>query len=180
MALIVEDGTGMATAESYTSVAEADLYFTNRANAAWAALTTQLKEAYLRKATDYMVAVYRLRWGGTRVNGVQALDWPRAYVKRQDYEYQGINGSTFIGGFFYYPSDEVPVEVKNSCAELALKSASGDLLPDLTQGIVREKVDVLETEYDKYSSQLPRYSAIDRMLMPFLRGSSASRTVVRA
>jgi hypothetical protein len=180
MALITENGTGQATAESYTSVAEADLYFSNRANATWAALTTGNKEASLRKATDYMLQTYRLRWNGTRINGVQALDWPRAYVKRQDYEYQGLNGATFIGGFYYYPSNEVPTEVKNACAELALKASADELSPDLTQGVIREKVDVLEITYDKYSPQSPRYVAIDRMLSPFLSGSSASRSVVRS
>jgi hypothetical protein len=181
MALIVENGTGLANAESYVSVADATTYHANRGNAAWAALASDtVREQLLRRATDYMMQTYRLRWNGTRVNGVQALDWPRAYVKRQDYEYQGLNGSTFIGGYYYYPSNEVPPEVKNACAELALKASSSTLLADLTQGVKRKKVDVLEIEYDQYSPQTKRYVAIDRLLAPFLSGSSASHQVVRS
>jgi hypothetical protein len=181
MALIVEDGTGMATAESYTSVAEADLYFSNRANTAWAALGTPAKEASLRKATDYMGQVYRLRWKGVRVNGVQALDWPRGFVERDDYKYQGVNGASMIGGYFYFPSDEVPKEVKNACAELALKASSEELAPDLGQGIIREKIGPLETEYDKNSPQYTRYRAIDNLLATFLisTNNGINKPVVR-
>jgi hypothetical protein len=66
MTLTVEDGTGKADAESYISVADADTYFTARNNATWAALSTSDKEAALRKATDYMLQAYRVRWAGMR------------------------------------------------------------------------------------------------------------------
>jgi hypothetical protein len=173
MSLIVETGSGASNSESYISVADASTYHTNRGNSEWAALASDtVREQALRRATDYMEQVYRLRWLGYRKLESQALSWPRDEVQRADF--------TYLNQFAFYPDDEVPTEVKNACAELALRASTDDLLPDLTQGIIRERVDVLETEYDKYSSQLPRYSAIDRMLMPFLRGSSASRTVVRA
>jgi hypothetical protein len=181
MALIVEDGSIVAGAESLVSVAEATTYHSNRGNSEWAALASDtVREQALRKATDYIGQVYRARWAGSRVSSIQTLDWPRAYVPRDDLKGASIENLDFNGGIYFYPNDEVPTEVKNACAELALRASTDDLLPDLTQAIIREKVDVLETEYDKYSSQLPRYSAIDRLLMPFLRGSSASRTVVRA
>lgn len=181
MALITEDGSIVAGAESLVSVEYASTYHTNRGNSAWAALASDtVREQALRRATDYIGQVYRSRWAGSRVSSIQTLDWPRAYVPREDLKGASIENLDFNGGIYFYPNDEVPTEVKNACAELALKASTDDLLPDLTQGIVREKVDVLEVEYDKYSSQLPRYTAIDRMLMPFLRGSSASRTVVRA
>lgn len=180
MALIVEDGTGRSDAESYTSVAEADTYFSKRANAAWAALTTENKEAALRKATDYLGQVYRLRWKGTRVNGTQALDWPRAFVERDDYQYQGLNGSTYIGGFFYFPSDEMPVEIRNACAELAFKSTSAELAPDIARETKREKVGPLEVEYNEYSVPYTRYRAIENLLATFLMAgaSGAFRNVV--
>jgi len=170
MTLIVE--IGASNTESYATVAEADLYFSNRGEATWAALTEAKKEQNLRKATDYMEQTYRLRWLGYRHSETQALSWPRDEVKRAD--------AGYLNNFSYYPNDEVPTEVKNACAELALKAASGELLPDLTQGLVMEKVDVLQIEYDKYSPQSPRYTAIDRLLAPFLSGSSVSRTVVRS
>lgn len=180
MSLNVETGTGSATSESYISVADATTYHANRGNSTWSMLTTAQMEEALRRATDYMVQAYRLRWGGYRVNSTQALDWPRNYVVRTDFQASTINGYQTISGNYYYPNNEVPPEVKNACAELALRAAAGELLPDLSQGVVREKVDVLEVEYDKYSQQSPRYAAIDRLLMPFFSGSSTSRTVVRA
>lgn len=181
MALTVETGTGSASSESYASVADADTYHDLRGNTNWATLQTAEKEAALRRATDYLNQAYRLRWEGTRINSVQALDWPRAFVIRKDFEYGGLNGYTVIGGNYYYPSDTVPVEVKNACIELAFKAAGGELAADLEQGIVREKVDVLEVEYDKHSPQQKRYRAIDMLLAPFLKvnGSSVNKVVVR-
>jgi hypothetical protein len=176
MALIVEDGTGKADAESYISVADASTYHTARGNAAWAALASDtVREQCLRRATDYMEQVYRKRWAGTRKTTTQALSWPRSFVPREDYEYAGLNGYTVIGGNYYYPDDEVPQEVKNACAELALKASTDTLAPDIEQRVKREKVGPLEVEYADYSPAFTQYRAIDNMLSPFLKaGGSAS------
>jgi hypothetical protein len=182
MSLIVEDGTGLANAESYISVADADTYFSNRGNAAWAALSTAQKEQDLRKATDYIGQVYRMRWNGTRVSGVQALDWPRAYVSRDDINYINGEGYVVINGYYYWPSDEVPTLVKNACAELAFRASVADLSPDIGQRVLREKVDVIEIEYADHGPQYATYRAIDNMLAPFLAAGSSGtfRKVVRA
>lgn len=164
MSLNVETGTGAANSESYCSVAYATTYHANRGNSTWALLTTAQMEEALRRATDYIEQTYRLRWLGLRTSSTQALSWPRSGV--------------YVEGYALV-SDAIPIALVNACAEMALKAAAGELLPDLAQGVVREKVDALEIEYDKYSSQSPRYTAIDRLLAPFLSGSSASRTVVR-
>jgi hypothetical protein len=88
MALIVETGQAGSTSESFASVADADLYHSNRGNTAWAAIaSTALKEAALRKATDYMEQSYRLRWLGYRHTEAQALSWPRDEVQRSDFTY---------------------------------------------------------------------------------------------
>ena len=181
MSLIVEDGTGKSDAESYINVADADTYHTNRGNTDWIELTTTKKEQLLRKATDYLVQVYRMRWKGVRVSATQALDFPRNFMEREDYEASTINGYQMLGGFYYYPSDDVPVEVANSCAELALKGNSEILSPDLTRATIREKVDVIEVEYDKSQPQYTKYRAIDNALAPYLAtGSSGSfRKVLR-
>lgn len=182
MALVVEDGTGKSDAESYISVADADIYFSNRGNAAWATLTTTVKEQLLRKATDYLVQVYRMRWKGVRVSATQALDFPRNFMEREDYEASTINGYQMLGGNYYYPSDNVPVEVANACAELAYKANSATLAPDLSRATIREKVDVIEVEYDKSQPQYTQYRAIDNALAPYLAtGSSGTfRKVLRA
>ena len=168
MALEVEDGTGKSTAESYISVADASSYHTARGNTAWAALATDaLREAALRRATDYMRQAYRSRWQGYKVNEDQALDWPRYDVEVEGYAID---------------SDIVPTEIKNACAELALRASAADLNPDLTQGVAREKVGQIEVEYDKASPQFTRYKAIDAILSPYLKagGGGCSMGVIRS
>lgn len=155
MTLIVEDGSIVTGAESYATVADASNYHTVRGNTAWAALTTDaLREAALRRATDYMRQAYRSRWQGYKVNEDQALDWPRYGVEVEGYAVD---------------SDIVPTEIKNACAELALKASAAELNPDLTQGVLSEQVGSIQVTYDKASPQFTRYKAIDAILSPYLK-----------
>ncbi len=165
MALIVETGAIVAGAESYISVSGADTYHSDRGNASWAALTTAVKEQNLRKATEYMLQVYRQRWKGSRMSSGQTLDWPRAFV----YIDQILSGSSYA-----FPSlvsnTVVPVEVQRACAELALKSSTAELLADLTQQKASVTVGPISTTYDSSSPQFKRYTAIDAMLSPYFEG----------
>lgn len=175
MALIVEDGTGLANAESYVSVADATAYHARMGNTAWAAISSDAtKEQLLRKATDYMIAQYRFQFAGYRQYSTQALDWPRLYVPLTDV----LSANVFAQ---YVDSGTVPTTVKNACAELALKANSATLMEDLTQGVIREKVDVIEVEYDKYSPQPIRYAQVDAMLSAFfVSQSNMVKGLVRA
>lgn len=164
MALIVENGTGLSTAESYVSVADAGTRHVNLGNAGWTGNDTHKEEA-LRRATQYMLQTYRGRWHGERINGTQALDWPRSWVTVDGYAVD---------------ADIVPTDIANACADLALRALTAVLAADLTRGVVREKVGPLETEYDRNSPQSVRYRAIDMMLAPYLtRGAGGSMPVVR-
>lgn len=178
---IVEDGTAKSDANSYLSILDADLYHAQRNNAAWALLLIGQKKSALVKATDYLVQAYRLKYKGSRVSAEQSLDWPRNYVTRDDFIASQLNGYQMIGGVYYYPNNVVVQEVKNACAELALKSLSGDLSPDLTRRTTREKVDVIEVEYSDYGAEYVRYRAIDNLLAPFIDEgmSGAVRKVIR-
>ena len=172
MALIVEDGTGLVNAESYISVADANTYNSNRGYTSWAALTDANKEIALRKATDYIEQVYRLRFLGYRHTEDQALSFPRDEVPRRDF--------TYLNQFSFYPNDVVPQEIKNACAELAYKSITTELSPDITRVTKREKVGVLEVEYDNTQVPYTKYRAIDNMIAVFLSSTSGvSRPVVR-
>ena len=62
MSLIVEDGTGMETAESYASVAQADARLAALGMTNWATLTTTEKEQALRRATVAMARAGRMPW----------------------------------------------------------------------------------------------------------------------
>jgi hypothetical protein len=171
MSLIVEDGTGLATAESYISVADASTYHTAFGNAAWAALASDtVREQRLRKATRYMIQAFRFRWDGTRHFAAQKLDWPRLYVPIKDF------------GFIlnYYDPDSVPTDVKNACAELAINDEIDNLMPDTTQQVLSETIGQIKTDYDKFSPQSTRYAAVEALLAPYFKGSSNSIKTVRA
>jgi hypothetical protein len=174
MPLIVEDGTGLATAESYASVAEADTRLANYGFSAWASLATAAKETALRLATDFMVNSYRTRWKGYRVNSVQALDWPRYEVEVVDALASGYGGAS------YYASNTVPVEIKQACIDLAYKTTQGvELSPDVDQAQKRVKVGPIEVEYDTTGNQATIFRAAESKLRPFLNGGGAMARLVR-
>lgn len=166
MSLNVENGSGSATSESYASVAYALTYHANLGNASWAALTTAQQEVALRKATNYIEQQYSQAWQGYRINSTQALSFPRVGVI--------LNCYTLV-------SSTIPTLLINAICELALKSVSDDLSPDLERGVLREKVGVLEVEYDRLSPQYKRFTAIDNMLRPLLSNqSSVTAALLRA
>ena len=161
MSLIVEDGSVVAGAESYLSLADADSYHTDRDNTKWTGVDAE-KEAALRKATDHLRQAYRLRWKGMPVSAVQDLDWPRSGVIVEDWaEDLGEELGT----------DVVPQEVKSVTAELALRALDGSLAPDLPRGgrIKSEKVDVIAVSYETGAPTGTRYPAVERTLAPLLK-----------
>lgn len=80
MAFVVEDGSGLATANSYIAVADADTYVTDyiRNASTWVALSTANKQSYLREATQTVDLLFGRRWTGYRKDVSQGLDWPRS------------------------------------------------------------------------------------------------------
>ena len=103
---VVEDGTGMSTATSLCSVADADDHFTTHplGTTRWAsALTTGQKQSKLMQATA--IAARELRWRGSLVNQAQALPLPASGL----YDH--------LGRELGYTS--VPADVAKGIAELA-------------------------------------------------------------
>ena len=173
MSLIVEDGTGLAGAESYISVANADTYHANRGNTLWATMTVTEREQALRRSADYFLQAYRGGWKGNRLTTTQALDWPRAWVQLDDVAY--ANYAYFI------PNNTVPVTVANAQAEMAFAAASGELNPSQSRGILKEIIGPLTTEYDPYSPENIRYPKVDTMLKPYLtNGGGACFKLMRS
>lgn len=180
MTLIVETGTGDPAAESYCSVADADAYHLSFGNTAWAALAVGDKEVALRKATAYIDQTYVDRWDGYLVTNTQALNWPRTQVRRR-------NAPTTYGsttGFMvsYWPYNSVPVAVLRACAGLAFRTGTtgAELAPDQERKTVLERIGPIITHYEDGSSQLTRYTAIERMLGPLLKGGAYNFNVSRA
>lgn len=161
MALIVEDGTNVANAESYVSEADADTYHTAYGNpTAWSGATSANKEAALRTATRYLDAKYRLRWKGARTNGTQILAWPRADVVDFD--------------DFDLASNVIPQKLKDAASVMALRSIAEDILPDVDNpgDVKSESVNVgpisESTEYVGGRSQLKSYTLVEGLLADLL------------
>lgn len=78
-AFIVEDGSGLANADSYLSVAEANARAIARGSpSAWSAGTSAQKRNWLRQAASSGIdLVFGGLWRGYRRMETQALDWPR-------------------------------------------------------------------------------------------------------
>lgn len=170
MTLIVETGTGASASESFASVAYFKTYFVNIGVDVTTLSDTRI-EQLLRLGTNYMEQRFRDRWDGFKVTYQQALSFPRAWLPIKD---------TALGGYAaYYPQNEVPVIVMKACCEYAYRAMSGDLMPDQGQGVLSEKIDVIEIQYDKYSNKSPAYIAIDAWLAPFFKASSNGIPMVR-
>ena len=164
MAFVVEDGTGLANANSYMAVADADTYHTDHsASTTWSGASTANKEKALRLATQYLDAKYEMRWVGTRHSLAQALEWPRSYVVL--YDTYSISTLT------------IPQNLKDACAELALKQLTDtDLMPDLTnpgsvssETVSAGSVSTSTTYVGGGQSQLKRYRLVEMLLKQIIK-----------
>jgi len=167
--LIVETGLEVANADAYATLVYIADYHDKNGNIAWAAITNDAtREGYVRKATAYMTQMYIERWKGYRVTSTQPLDWPRAWVE--------LPASVFGG---YVDQSTIPNEVKNACAELALKASTDSLMPDQTQNVKEEIVGPITIKYSEFSAQAVRYSSVDAILSPYLNSGGISVQLVK-
>lgn len=144
-------------ANSFVSVADAREFASSRA------LTLpdddSAIEAALIVATDYLESL-RDKYQGRKVApATQSLQWPRVGVKVDGWD---------------VPSDHIPKELKAAQCHLAIESAAGlDLMPTGDgREVIREKIDVLETEYAPGAggSPQPVFAKVEALLSPLLGG----------
>lgn len=169
MPLIVEDGNGVAGAESYCSVADVTQYHAKRGNSAWLSLSNDEMEVALIRATDYLTQAYRMRWKGYRTKpSTQALDWPRQLVSVDD------NGIVLI-----IEDDEIPEEVIKACCELALRSIGDEgLNPDVERLEKSVSVASISVTYADGSAPGTEFKSVEMILRPLLKyGGSVGRIV---
>ena len=151
MTVIVENGTGLATANSYQSVADVSawltLYSANGASNAFTAADTALQEPAVINATRFLDVEFVLAFKGVRKLGTQALQYPREGVVTND--------------GYAIDNDTLPACLLAAHAELSLRFVADStghetsrLLPDEaspTGAIKRKRIkaDVVEidTEY---------------------------------
>ena len=106
---------GSSTANSYVTIAESVTYFSTRAHStAWE--NEEEKENVLITATS--IIDWYITWKGTRVDGIQVLDWPRSGV----YDKVGE----------LYLETIIPPDVKIAVFEYALASLTSDRTSDGT------------------------------------------------
>lgn len=134
-ALVVEDGTGLATANSYVTVAEADAYLRLRGRAAtWDTYSPDAKAGHLVAATDYLDAMST--WRGQILTSTQALGWPRG-------------GALDKWGRFIV-AGTVPRLVKTATIEIA---SLGEITREGGPAVTRKVVGPIEIEYDTAQDQ---------------------------
>jgi hypothetical protein len=155
MALTVEDGTGLATADSYVSLVDALAYHAAMGNTAWAASTDAAREIALRRAAQYLDTEYRYR--GTRYNATQALEWPRV-----EYE-DGIR-----------PEAWPVAAVEQAACEAALRALTNTLRSDVSMDqITEETVGPITIKYSSKSGQT-RYPVVGSLLRRYVIGGGSS------
>ncbi len=180
MSLTVEDGTGVAAAESYISVADFDTYWALRTldvtyiAAGLATATTTQKEEALRISAQELDAENHDNWKGNKATAAQGLDWPRF--------------NAFDADGHAFDSTTVPTELEALLSERAARyiaNVATGLLPDTAApvgGIMREKLKAgpveLDTTFSGGASQSQQFQKLDTLL-GYLIDNDGS-TIIRA
>lgn len=163
MALIVEDGSGVANADSFVDLNT----FVTWAEARGKTIPDdETTEALLRRAVDY-IASKEACFQGYRTDAAQALPFPRA--------------ETYINGFLI-ETDAIPQAVITAQMELALASYEGvSLFPSGNdQFVVFEKVGPIATSYsEKFGNNTPVHVPAAEYLLEQLCGNSFGLSTVR-
>lgn len=134
MALVVEDGTGVVTANAYATVEEVDEILSLNIHSQWSLITDPVtKEKLIQWASRILDE--RVRWFGKKTYPTSGLAWPRMQAK--DREGNRIDDNV------------VPLPVKVAVAELADHLLAGD--PETANtgnNITTMQVDVVMLKFD--------------------------------
>ena len=188
MAIVVEDGTilnGSPRPNSFVLAADFVTFWTQRGDTAAAEADTEIIEAALTFAWDYLNQEFRLRFRGSLVNANQAGTWPRNGVPIPDFfdpYYRNTNVAFDFRHTYFIAANEIPEEVKEAQMLLARSSMSSDgtsaasLQNSLDRVTKREKLGDLEVEYavsmdggGAGARQTAVYWDAQKRLEPFLR-----------
>lgn len=163
MAFVAEDGSGLSTATSYVSLADANEYFSDRSNSSWAAATDAAKQAALVKASQFIDIV---EWKGGRMTSDQGLAWPRFGVFDRDGH--------------YLSEAAVPRKVKAAACEFAAIALTEDLIQRRTRGVLSESVaGAISVTYDQNSPDTPRDESVWGLVSDLIDGSSLMGEISR-
>lgn len=155
MSLTIEDGTGVAGANSYASLVNLRAYATAR-GIALSATDSEL-EIHAIKAMDYIES-FRTKFQGSKTDSAQSLQWPRSDVYIDGYEFE---------------SNLIPADLVNAQCACVIELHNGvDLMPTRkdTREVIRDKTGPMETEWAPGSgSAMPALPKVDALLQPLLK-----------
>ncbi|MCK4778404.1 MAG: hypothetical protein KAS39_08475 [Actinomycetia bacterium] len=154
MALIIEDGSGVAGANSFITAVSAGTYLNGR-SATWASASTTEQENALFYGGQYLNS---LNWKGAKMDRDQSMIWPRHSVYDEDN--------------YLMDYDKIPYNVSAAQVEAAVYNLDGyDLFETVKPGdrIKRKKIDVLEKEFFSGAyTKRTRFDVIDGLLRGLL------------
>ena len=116
MTLVIEATPGLATSNSYATLADAEAYaLTVPIHDDWTAAVDATKNAAIVQATRMLDT---LLWVGWRAYPtVQTLQWPRQGVHERD-------------GLFFLPGTTIPWQIKDATCEFAVRLVADDRAAD--------------------------------------------------
>ena len=157
MALIIEDGTIVAGANSFTTDAELTAYATARGVTLPA--TEAERDILQIKATDFLNS-FEPSMSGVRASSEQELIYPR-----RDVEIYGYSVA----------SDSIPLTLKKALLEAAIVANTTTLLTnEVSQNEQRKKIDSLEISYFSGGKKTKAsFQSVQNYLAPLLRDTLA-------
>ncbi len=163
MALIIEDGSIVAGANSYVTLDEVKAFATAR-GVTLPTVDAEI-EPFAVLAFDYIES-FRVKYQGQKTEPSQRTEFPRSGVV--------VDG-------YYAPSTEIPWQLKSAQCQAVIEAHETDLMPNSSPGVKREKVSVLEVEYQLSSNSLtepPSFPKVDAFLAPPFRAGVGWRPKV--
>lgn len=162
--LTVEDGSIVADANTYITLGEVRAYA--EARAAVVSEDDAVLIPQVISAMDFLEA-HRAEFQGSKVSKEQALQWPREDVTLDGFDVE---------------ETEIPKPLKDAQCQMVLEIAAGnDLQPNSTgREVIREKLDVLETQYQPSGTgapPAPRFTRVAALLQPLLRSGASGALV---
>ena len=147
--IVVEDGTGLETSNSYISAADCTTYATDRG----VTLAGTVADMLIR-GMDY---IEQQIFKGTKATSAQALQWPRFGV--------------YVDGY-YVSETSVPQLLKDALCEIVISIDGGtDPLSSESRETKREKIGEIEVEYTAGSRNYTYIKAAEYKLRKLLRSN---------
>jgi hypothetical protein len=154
MALIIEDGSGVANANSYVTAAQWDAWATAR-GISHSHSTSKIEE-YILTAMDYFEAQYFI---GRKATDEQELQWPRTEVYIDSYSVD---------------SDEIPKQVKNAVYEITRTVSDGNFaLSARERQTTQEKIGDITVTYKNNASMRKETPAVTSALRKITKSVNA-------